>query len=201
MARRCFIRRITNSLTLSIRGGIWVLNAARLWISHGPGLFRREILAELPVDALREDHHDCEGRPTKELFAMLGLMILQQMHDLTDEQAVEQFCFNVQWHYALDITDYSDASCYVSLRSLWTMRDHLTEKGLHKVLFDKVAQKLAKVFKVDLSKQRIDSVHIHSNMRRLGRISLFVKTIKKFLVNLKRRHPSVLDALDEEPED
>ena len=162
------------------------------------GLFRREILPELPVDALREYYDDCEGRPTKELFAMVGLMILQQMHDLTDEQAVEQFCFNVQWHYALDITDDSDASSYVSLRSLWTMRYQLTERGLHKVLFGKVAQKLAEVFKVDLSKQRLDSVHIQSNMRRLGRISLFVKTIKKFLVNLKRHHPSVLDALDED---
>jgi hypothetical protein len=162
------------------------------------GLFRREILAELPVDALREYYDDCDGRPTKELFSMVGLMILQQMHDLTDEQAVEQFCFNLQWHYALDITEDSDASSYVSLRSLWTMRDQLTEKGLHKVLFEKVAQKLAKVFKIDLSKQRIDSVHIQSNMRRLGRISLFVKTIKKFLVNLKRHHPSVLDSLDED---
>jgi len=162
------------------------------------GLFRREILAELPVDALREYYDDCNGRPTKELFSMVGLMILQQMHDLTDEQAVEQFCFNVQWHYALDITDASDAFSYVSLRSLWTMRDQLTEKGLHKVLFEKVAQKLARVFKVDLSKQRIDSVHIQSNMRRLGRIGLFVKTIKKFLVNLKRHHPSLLDALDKD---
>jgi hypothetical protein len=162
------------------------------------GLFRREILTELPVDALRYYYDDCNGRPTKELFSMVGLMILQQMHDLTDEQAVEQFCFNVQWHYALDITDDSDVSSYVSIRSLWTMRDQLTEKGLHKVLFEKVAQKLAKVFKVDLSKQRIDSVHIQSNMRHLGRISLFVKTIKKFLVNLKRHHPSLLDALDKE---
>lgn len=161
------------------------------------GLFRREILVELPVDALREYYHDSDGRPTKELFSMVGLMILQQMHDLTDEQTVEQFCFNVQWHYALDITDDADAHSYVSLRSLWAMRDHLTEKGLHKTLFETVAQKLAQVFKVDFSKQRIDSVHIHSNMRRLGRISLFVKTIKKFLVNLKRHHPIVLDELDE----
>ena len=162
------------------------------------GLFRREILADLPVQALRECYHDCDGRPTKELFSMLGLMILQQMHDLTDEQAIEQFCFSEQWHYALDITDPSDAYSYVSLRSLWTMRDHLTEKGLHKVLFETVAYKLAKVFKVDFSKQRIDSVHIQSNMRRLGRISLFVKTIRKFLVNLKRHHPSLLDSLDED---
>lgn len=160
------------------------------------GLFRREILPELPVDALREYYHDCDGRPTKEISSMIGLMLLQQMHDLTDEEAVEQFCFNVQWHYALDITSDSDAYAYVSLRSLWTMRDHLTEKNLHAVLFETVARKLATVFRIDLSKQRIDSVHIQSNMRRLGRISLFVKTIRKFLVNLKRHHSDLFDALD-----
>ena len=160
------------------------------------GLFRKEILTELPVDALRGYYHDSDGRPTKELSAMIGLMILQQMHDLTDQEAVEQFCFNTMWHYALDITDESDTHSYVSLRSLWTMRDQLTEKDLHKVLFETVAQKLAKVFKIDSSKQRIDSVHIQSNMRHLGRISLFVATIKKFLRNLKRHHADLFDALD-----
>jgi len=40
---------------------------------------------------------------------MMGIMVLQQMHDLTDDQAVEQFCFNIQWHYALNITNASDA--------------------------------------------------------------------------------------------
>lgn len=162
------------------------------------GLFRKEILAELPVDALREYYHDSDGRPTKELSSMIGLMILQQMHDMTDEQAVEQFCHNRLWSYALDITDESDASSYVSLRTLWTMRDQLTEKGLHEVLFETVAQKLAGVFKVDFVKQRIDSVHIQSNMRHLGRMSLFVTTIKKFLLNLKRHHPNLLAALDED---
>jgi len=165
------------------------------------GLFRKEILPELPVDALREYYHTSDGRPTKELSSMIGLMILQQMHDLTDEQAVEQFCCNLQWHYALDITDESDKSSYVSLRTLWTMRDQLTEKGLYKVLFDTVARKLAEVFKVDLAKQRIDSVHIQSNMRHLGRISLFVTTIKKFLANLKRHRPGLFEALNEDLKD
>lgn len=66
-------------------------------------LFQQKILLTLPVEALRKHYHDWNGRP-KELYSMIGLMILQQMHDLTDEQAVEQFCFNIQWHYALNIT-------------------------------------------------------------------------------------------------
>lgn len=129
---------------------------------------------------------------------MIGLMILQQMHDLTDEEAIEQFCFSIQWQYALDITSESDAYSYVSLKSLWTMRQLLSQEGLQQVLFDTVCQKLADVFQVDFLHQRIDSVHIQSNMRHLGRISLFVKTIRKFLTNLKRHHKDLLESLDDE---
>jgi hypothetical protein len=160
------------------------------------GLFRKEILEELPVDSLRKYYHDFEGRPTKELYSMVGLMILQQMHDLTDEEAVEQFAFNIKWHYALNITGNSDQYTYVSIKSLWTMRNLLTRENLHYTLFETVARKLAQVFKVDFEKQRIDSVHIRSNMRHLGRIGLFVRTIKKFLVNLKRHHRGLFDQLD-----
>jgi hypothetical protein len=52
------------------------------------------------------------GRPTKELYAMLGVMILQQMQDLTDEETIHQFAFNIEWHYALGITDESDDESY-----------------------------------------------------------------------------------------
>jgi hypothetical protein len=160
------------------------------------GLFRQEILPELPVDALRKHYHDCQGRLTKELYSMVGLMILQQMHDLTDEEAVEQFAFNMKWHYALNITNNSDQYSYVSLKSLWSMRNILTSENLYHTLFDAVTGKLAEVFNVDFEKQRLDSVHIQSNMRHLGRVSLFSKTIKKFLANLKRHHRILFDKLD-----
>lgn len=38
-------------------------------------------------------YHEWNGRPSKELYSMMGLMVLQQMHDLTDDEAVEQLCF------------------------------------------------------------------------------------------------------------
>jgi hypothetical protein len=47
---------------------------------------------------------------------MLGVMILQQMHDLTDEETIHQYAFNIEWHYALDITDESDAATAFVLR-------------------------------------------------------------------------------------
>lgn len=160
------------------------------------GLFRHNILKTLPVDKLRKHYHSSNGRPSKELYSLLGLMVLQQMHDLTDEQAVEQYSYNIKYHYALDITGFSDEHSYVSLRTIWKMRQLLTQENFHEVLFRKINKKLAKVFKVNFKHQRIDSVHIQSNMRHLGRIRLFCETVKKFLVNLKRHHRGQFDHLD-----
>lgn len=160
------------------------------------GLFQQKILPKLPVESLRKHYDDWQGRPTKELYSMIGLMILQQMHDLTDEQAVEQFCFNIKWHYALNITNPEDTASYVSLKTLWTMRDKLSTDGIYDEIFDKTLATLQKIFRADLKKQRIDSVHIKSNMRHLGRIRLFAETIRKFLHNLKRHHRPVFDQLD-----
>jgi hypothetical protein len=162
-------------------------------------LFREEILPNLPVNKLAPFYNAGKGAPTKELHAMLGTTVLQQMHNLTDEETVSHYAFNIQWHYALNITD--DADAYLSLKTLWNMRRLLTENNLHTALFDTITDTLARAFSVDTSLQRLDSVHIFSNMRHLGRIGLFVRTIKKFLINLKRHHRELFDTLDKERTD
>jgi Transposase domain (DUF772) len=60
------------------------------------GLFRREILPELPVDKLAPSFHESVGRPTKEIYTTLGALIFQQMFDTTDDETVEQLAFNLQ---------------------------------------------------------------------------------------------------------
>ena len=159
-------------------------------------IFYQEILPELLVEPLRKYYHDKNGRPSKEMYSMLGLLILQQTRDLTDEKAVGDFMFDTRWRYALDVPGDSDREAYMSLKSLWSIRKHLTEDGLYVEMFEKATEKLAKIFKVDFDKQRLDSVHIQSNMRHLERIALFSRTIKKFLLNLKRQHRVLYDQLD-----
>jgi len=158
-------------------------------------LFRAHILCELPVNKVAPFFNETFGRPTKELYTALGALLLQQTHDLTDEETVSQLAFNLQWHYALDIVDESDEAKYLCAKTLWNMRDLVVENHLDEVLFERTTEVLARVFNVDTSVQRIDSVHIKSNMRRLGRIGIFVKTIHTFLINLKRNHQELLEAL------
>jgi hypothetical protein len=162
-----------------------------------PGLFREHLLEELPVDQMLPHFTDGIGRPSKELYTVLGVLLLQQTMDLTDKAAIEQLAFNIQWHYALNIPEESDDAKTISEKTLYSMRQVMIDNQLDEMMFDAIADKLAVVFGVDTKDQRIDSVHIKSNMRRLGRISIFSQTIFKFLVNLKRHHLTLFDAVDE----
>jgi len=161
------------------------------------GLFQKELLCELPVGEVASFFNNAIGRPTKELHTVLGALVLQQTHDLTDDETVSQLAFNIQWHYALNITEESDSAKYICPKTLWSMRSIVVDNTLDAILFDRIADKLAKVFNVKTDNQRIDSVHIKSNMRRLGRIGIFTSSISKFLVNLKRGHKELFDTIDE----
>lgn len=160
-------------------------------------LFREEILHKLPAEKLFRFYDEFQGRKTKELYAMLGLILIQQMEDCTDSDAVDNFALNLKWQYALNVTDASDFASYVSPRTLWKVRDIVARNGLQDALFENVTAALKKLFALDPSKQRLDSVHIFSNMAHLGRIRLFVRTIRTFLTNLKRHHAKEYDALGE----
>jgi len=169
----------------------------RMLEENWPGLFQREIRPVLPVDELAKYFKDDFGRPTKELYTAMGTILLQQVKNLTDEETIEQLAMNLQWHYALDIRDESDQALYICLKSLWNYREAIAANHLEEVIFEAVTAKLAKVFSVDTDSQRLDSVHIKSNMRRLGRITIFAKTIQNFLKNLKRKYPGLFALLDE----
>lgn len=170
----------------------------RLLEKSWAGAFRKYILLQLPVDNIIPFFSEKLGRPTKELHALLGALLLQQMHNLTDKETIDQFSFNAQWHYALNITGSGDEDSYLSLKTLWTIRKIVFENEIDTILFQKITDNLIKVFNVNTDNQRLDSVHIQSNMRKLGRIRIIASTIKKFVVNLKRHHSDEYSKIEEE---
>ncbi len=151
-----------------------------------PGLFRKYLFDRLPVDRLGRHFREFRGRPTKEFYVMLGGMVLQQMFNLTDDEARDALLFRVDWQYALDIADPSDAHVYVSDRTWRSYRQCCIAEGIDAVVFGELTDTLRQMFGVDTSKQRLDSTHLLSNMRKMGRVGLFVATIRKFLRKLLR---------------
>ncbi len=75
------------------------------------------------------------------------------------------------------------------------MRHILTTDKLAKSIFNDATDRLKEVYKVDTNLQRLDSVHIHSNMARLGRVRLLARVCTKFLINLKRQDKALYESV------
>lgn len=164
---------------------------ARSWA----GLFRAHLFTQMPVGTIAHRFAATHGRPTKELYTIIGALLLQQMHDLSDAAVIETLAFNTQWHYALDITGESDADKYLCEKTLRSYRKLLVEERLDTVLFETLTDTLLQQFALDTSHQRLDSSHICANMRRLRRLEIFTRTVTKFLKTLTRSFPALLETL------
>ena len=65
------------------------------------------------------------GRPNFSVARMLGLCLLQELNELSDQQALDTFGFDIRWRYALDV---SEEQAYLSRRSLVEIRRRLAAK-------------------------------------------------------------------------
>ena len=155
-------------------------------------LFRNHLIDRIPVDKIKSCFHDTMGRPSKEIRSMLGVLLLQQMFDLTDGETLRQLAFNTEWHYALNLRLEDDDTKYSCERTLRTYRLLMEKHEIDQLLFRLLTDTLLDKLNISTRKQRLDSTHIRSDMRRLSRLELFRKTMAKFLKVMRREHARLL---------
>ena len=160
------------------------------------GVFRNHLLEALPVGDLCHHLDDRLGRPSKDLHIVVGVLLLQQLHDLTDAHTVEALAFNMAWHYALDVR--SEADSYFCEKTLRNYRRLFIEQGFDEVLFRGLTDRLVRAFAVDTSRQRMDSTALRSAMRTMTRLGIIVETISKFVRELERIHPDHYERIGKE---
>lgn len=154
--------------------------------------FREDILPYLLVSMFAKYFSDDQGRPTKDLQSILGLFIIQALQDLSDAEAVEAFCFNKAYHYALDIPTDS----YLSMRAYYYYRQMLLGEG-HDV-FERVLKRITERLNFAHSIQRKDSTLVQTNLKRMSKLEVFTSSTRKFLRELKKRHPIIFSRIPEE---
>jgi hypothetical protein len=149
-------------------------------------LFKFEVL---PILLKNEDQYAMlygkTGRPNFSVARLLGLCLLQELNNLSDQQALDTFSFDLRWRYALEVSDEED---YLSRRSLVEFRRRLAaedpEMKLMRHLFDHIRDSAINKLGLSTSSQRLDSTHIISNIRVRGRLALFSDTLTLFLKSL-----------------
>jgi hypothetical protein len=90
------------------------------------------------------------GRPNFSVARVLGVCVLQEYNDLTDQEALDALSFDLRWRYALDVTDEED---YFSRRSLVEFRRRLAAKDpemkLVREVFDNIRDAGIKHWRLD----------------------------------------------------
>jgi len=169
--------------------------AIRYMREDWPGLFRTQILHLMPVGKIAEHFHPVLGCPTKELYSMAGVIFLKEFFNLTIEEAVRRYVMDPAWHYALNIAPTEASMSHASIERYMKL---FAEDDIAAEIFHRVTSALIEALELDVSRQRVDSTHVFSDMATFGRSKLMGVTIKRFLTQLKRHHAELYEELSDE---
>jgi hypothetical protein len=138
----------------------------------------------------------CEdnGRPNQPVQVVLGTLILKELLDLTDREALEQLEFNLLWQHALRLTPEEAHLCQ---KTLHNFRARLMAHDGGRLAFEDTTARVLETLGTQTARQRLDSTHITSNIARLTRLGLFCETIRVFLQALQSRHPRLFRRVPE----
>jgi hypothetical protein len=141
-------------------------------------------------------HFDAKlGCPTKELYGMAGTIFLKEFFDLTIAQTVERYLTDAAWQYALNVNPMEASLSHATVERYLKL---FADNDLANEVFHRVTSALIEALELDVSRQRLDSTHICSDMATFGRTKLMGVTIKRFLTQLKRHHRDLYEALDKD---
>jgi hypothetical protein len=126
---------------------------------------------------------------------MAGVIFLREYFDLSIDQTVERCLLDNGWQYALNIQPMTASMSHATVERYIRL---MAEDDLGTEIFQQVAGELIACLEQDVSRQRLDSTHIESDMAVFGRTRLMAVAIKRFLVQLKRHEGALHDALPAE---
>lgn len=155
--------------------------------------FRTKILPLIDEEAFRACFHEDNGRPNKSIRLLVGLHILKEADDLTDEQILDGLEFNLQWQHALGV---EPATAHVCEKTLHNFRHKLMENERAQGVLLQVTSAMMKMDGLSAVRQRLDSTHVISNIAVLTRLGLFTETVTVFLRELRKEAPGKLAKLD-----
>jgi hypothetical protein len=164
-------------------------------INGWQGVFRHVILHEMPANELAEHFSPNQGRPTAELYSMAGLLLIMEFKNWTVDEATDAYMYSADIQYALNLgRDHQS----MTTRTIERYQKTFRESQLAETVMNRVSEALVQKLELDVSKQRLDSTHVFSNMATFTRTRMMGVVVKRFLVQLKRHHSGSYERLDEE---
>ena len=157
-------------------------------------VFRNEALPLIDEERLAPMYCVDNGRPNRAVQTVLGVHLLKEMFNLTDDEALEQLEFNLLWHHALRL-DIEET--LLPQKTLHNFRVCLMQHDGGRLAFQETTDRIIQALGIRTGKQRLDSTHIMSNIATLTRLGLFCETMRLFLRALRWEHPELRPGVPE----
>ena len=151
-------------------------------------VFRNEALPLIDEERFAPMYCADNGRPNRAVQTVLGVHLLKEMFNLTDDEALEQLEFNLLWHHALRL-DIEET--HLPQKTLHNFRVRLMQHDGGRLAFQETTDRIIQALGIRTGKQRLDSTHIMSNIATLTRLGLFCETMRLFLRALRWEHPEL----------
>ena len=139
--------------------------------------------------------HD-NGRPNQPVQTVFGVLLLKEMFALTDAEALEQLEFSLLWQHALELTP---DEAHLAQKTLHNFRARLLAHDRGRQAFEATTDRILDRLGTKVTRQRLDSTHVLSNIAVLSRLGLLCETIRHFLKTLAVQHPLPVRAGVEAP--
>ncbi|MEY3458546.1 MAG: hypothetical protein RL215_1703, partial [Planctomycetota bacterium] len=158
-------------------------------------LLRNTILELLPVRRLAAGKSEDQGRPTVDLVAVCGLLILKSVFNWTFEQADQQFLsrLDVRWALGQSLGDSIDERTLQRYNAVLQGDENASSE-----MFRKITDTLVEKLQISVRTQRLDSTHVLSDMAVLGRVMLFRRTISTLLKKIEKTDSAAFESIPAE---
>ena len=160
----------------------------RMMDKSWPPVFRKLIFEKVDERRYAGLYNDKKSRPNFPVNIWIALEIIKGMNDLTDEELLEQFHFNVLTAYAVGLEGLGEMT--VCARTLYYNRAHLLEyeqktgcnllKQECKGITDDTLKKLS----INGKTQRMYSSFVGSFIKQMSRLELLLKVTQNFYPDL-----------------
>jgi hypothetical protein len=125
------------------------------------------------------------SRPNNPVNIYFGLLILREIFNQSDEEALNSLLFDIRYQYALHTTSFAEQP--VSKNSLTNFRAAVyrynQKHGIDLIQQEIEAQAkgFSKLLKIDGKTIRMDSLMVSSSCRKLSRLEIIYSTVSRFI--------------------
>ncbi len=164
--------------------------------------FYNDIFLAINEDRFSVLYSDNYSRPNKPVNILVSLLILKELHSLTDDQLIGSLYFDYRYQYALGIEDFDKER--ICINTLTNFRKRLVEHEVHseqdllKEEVNALSQRLAEIIQLDKSMARMDSFMLSSSCKKLTRLELVYKVIQQMVRALNKLDPGYVPEIFKE---